>query len=93
MSGIKKTNPPYEQGIQQLGLDIHQPDENKTNEAKQPSSFSLEILRLQRSINQIKNSIKMITNRLTQAEERITGIKDKAEELLHEDDNQDKIQP
>jgi hypothetical protein len=39
------------------------------------------------SINQIKYSVEGITNRLDQAEERITGIEDKVEELVYSDRN------
>lgn len=79
----------YEQEIQQRGVDTQQPDEssNKTKETKQPNRLSPESLRGQRSMPQIK----MVSNRLNQAEE--SQIKDKAEELLLEGDNKDKIQP
>lgn len=74
MNGVKElVQDMYEQEIQQLGVDTQQPDEssNMTNETKQPNRLSLESLRSQRSIPQIK----MISNRLDQAEERITGLK------------------
>lgn len=52
-----------------------------------------EIPRIPSSINQIKNSIKMITNRLNRAEERRTGIADETGALLGEDDNKSKLHP
>jgi hypothetical protein len=42
-------------------------------------------LKIKNSINQIKDTLKIISNRPGQAEERISGIDDKVEEILHLD--------
>jgi hypothetical protein len=51
------------------------------------NKIQVSTLEMKTSINQIKYSVEGITNRLDQAEERITGIEDKVEELVYSDRN------
>jgi TolA-binding protein len=40
--------------------------------------------------NQIESTMKSITSRIGQAEERISGVEGKIEEILHSDTNKEK---
>jgi hypothetical protein len=49
----------------------------------------MEMLEMRSSINQIINSVENIISMLNQAEERISGIADKVEELLQSENNKE----
>jgi DNA-binding ferritin-like protein len=50
----------------------------------------MEMLEIKNCINQIKITMESIINRLDQAEDRVSGIEDKVEEILYSESSKEK---